>query len=191
MVSVKMEAILKRAQSARIVELSEAMMQWNQETCTITNLQNLGKDVLKMLEADVLVARIQDPKKEDTDTVIIGDRALIPGELFWKKFDEKQPRRELCSLNTRKQLVEEMGLSEADCPASGVVYFRDGLVQIMFGRGERAKDVVWGGNPDEPKLRIGGILCPRKSFEKFMQKAKVRINVCVYFRCFAMIVTHC
>lgn len=28
------------------------------------------------------------------------------------------------------------------------------------------------GNPDEPKLRIGGILCPRNSFDIFMEKAR-------------------
>jgi len=32
--------------------------------------------------------------------------------------------------------------------------------------------VKWGGKPDEPKLRVGGVLCPRKSFDMYMEKAK-------------------
>ena len=65
-----------------------------------------------------------------------------------------------------------MGITEEECPACGIVYFRDGLVQIMLGRGLRSRDVRWGGDPDAPKLRINGILNPRKSFETFMEKAR-------------------
>lgn len=130
----------------------------------------LGPDILQIVDADVLVARIQDPTKQDKNSTIVGDKTLVPGEAFWSKF-RTHPTRELCAVNTRKA-IEQMGLSKEACPASGIVYFRDGLVQIMLGRGLRSKDVRWGGNPDEPKLRIGGVLNPRNSFDTFMEKAK-------------------
>ena len=125
---------------------------------------------MNIVDADVLVGRIQDSAKQEEDVVILGDKALVPGDEFWTKF-KSQPNRQICSANTRKT-IESMGLCEKACPASGIVYFRDGLVQIMLGRSLRSKDVRWGGNPDEPKLRIGGILNPRNSFDTFMEKAK-------------------
>jgi light-regulated signal transduction histidine kinase (bacteriophytochrome) len=78
--------------------------------------------------------------------------------------------RELCAMSTRAQLASK-GLTDEDCKACGIVYFHEGRTQIMIGRKERSRDVIWAGNPDKPKLRIGGILCPRNSFDKFMEKA--------------------
>jgi two-component system, chemotaxis family, sensor kinase Cph1 len=46
-------------------------------------------------------------------------------------------------------------------------------MSVLHGRGEKSSDVCWGGNPDEPKLKINGILCPRQSFESYIQKACV------------------
>ena len=122
------------------------------------------------MDADVLVGKIQDPTKEEADTVIVGDKSLAPSDAIWKYFKD-HPNRELCAVSTRKGL-QDLKIPEEACPSCGVVYFRDGLVQVIVGRGLRAKDVRWGGNPDEPKLKIGGILNPRKSFEIFMEKAK-------------------
>jgi len=124
-----------------------------------------------VVDAEVLVGKIQDPKREDAETVVVGNKALAPKESIWSKLFSTQPNRKLCCIDTRKGL-DELGIPEDECPACGIVYFRDGLVQVILGRGLRSRDVRWGGNPDEPKLRIGGILNPRKSFETFMEKAK-------------------
>lgn len=129
-----------------------------------------GADILHVVDADVLVGKIQDPTKEEAETVIVGDKSLAPSDAIWKYFKD-HPNRELCAVSTRKGL-QDLGIPEEVCPSCGVVYFRDGLVQVLVGRGLRAKDVRWGGNPDEPKLKIGGILNPRKSFEIFMEKAR-------------------
>lgn len=127
---------------------------------------------MNVVGADVLVGRIQDPSQEEADTVIVGDASLAPsGSKFWTQF-EKQGTREICTSTTRAGITT-LGLSETDCPASGVAYYGDGLIQIMLGRGLRSQDVMWGGKPDEPKTRNKeGTLCPRNSFDKYMEKAK-------------------
>jgi chemotaxis family two-component system sensor kinase Cph1 len=125
---------------------------------------------MDVVGADVIVARIHDPAMEGPDSVVIGDTTLAPGTKFWAEF-AKQPKREICKATTRASIAS-LGLSEEVCPSSGIAYYGDGLIQIMHGRGLRSKDVAWGGNPDEPKVHKDGILCPRNSFEKYMQKAK-------------------
>ena len=130
-----------------------------------------GNGLLSVFDADVVVGRLEDPLKDEPETVIIGDSSFAPDDsTFWEKL-ESQPARKLVHTSTRKGIAA-MGITQAECPASGFVYFHDGLVRVMIGRASRAKDVVWAGNPDEPKLRIGGILCPRNSFETFMEKAR-------------------
>ena len=161
---------MKKAQSVRIVELSEALMRWKQGEAVSANLKGNGKDILTVLDADVLVAKVQDPSEEGTETIVIGNASLAPGDKYWSVFEE-QPRRKILASTTRKEL-EEMGLSEKDCPATGVVHYSDSLVKIMVGRDLRAGDVIWGGNPDEEKKRVDGFLSPRKSFDRFMEKAK-------------------
>ena len=110
------------------------------------------------------------PGSIDPVFVSLGDQSLLPGETFWEYFSAR-PECEIYAADTRK-MVTEFGLSEIECPACGIAYYKDRLIQVMLGRGYRSKDVKWAGNPDEPKLRIGGILCPRNSFETFMEKAR-------------------
>lgn len=43
MVSVKVEALQKKAQSVRIIELSETLMRWAQNLTVADNLKNLGE----------------------------------------------------------------------------------------------------------------------------------------------------
>ncbi|CAB9512453.1 Phytochrome-like protein cph1 [Seminavis robusta] len=170
MVSVKVESIMKKAQSVRVIELSEALIKWDPNEDVACNISNLGAALLHILDADVLVARVYDAAKENPQTVVVGDESLVPRDVLWEHFAAKSPR-EVYATDTRKAITD-MGLTMTDCPASGVAYYRDGLVQVMMGRGLRSKDVIWAGNPDEPKLRIGGILCPRNSFDTFMEKAR-------------------
>ena len=104
--------------------------------------------------------------------IAIGEDGLVPGKKFWGVI-EKEPNQKLHALSTRKQLMD-MGLDASDCPAGGVVFYGDALIQFMLGRKLRSRDVVWGGRPHEPKVRhqSKGFLCPRNSFDKFMEKAK-------------------
>ena len=81
------------------------------------------------------------------------------------------PSRAICVRSTRAS-IEELNLTEEDCPAAGFAYFREGQTKIFIGRAWRSRDVVWGGNPDEPKLKLDGVLNPRKSMDAFLQKAK-------------------
>jgi len=130
-----------------------------------------GEGILKVLDADCIIGHTFDAQNEEKDGIVIGDASLAPSEVFWEMMSH-EPNQEIFILSTREE-VEEKGLSTHDCPACGVVFFREGRTQIMIGRKERSKDVVWAGNPDEPKLRIGGILSPRNSFDVFMQKARM------------------
>ncbi|CAB9505131.1 Phytochrome-like protein cph1 [Seminavis robusta] len=170
MLSLKMETLIKKAASKRVTQLSEKLVRWEQARSVAANLEESGKEILPILDADVMVVRIQVPTKEEMDQVVIGEKSLVPGEKFWQSF-ENQQHRTMCSFVCRGE-QEKWGLADGDCPA-GVVYFRGALVQVMLGRGVRSKDVVWGGRPDEPKTRLNGHLCPRKSFEKYMERARL------------------
>jgi two-component system, chemotaxis family, sensor kinase Cph1 len=171
MVSVRIEAIVKKEQSSRIIQLGEKLRKLNPNQSVIQNLHAWGDDMLKTIDADVLVGHIQDPRMGEGDSIVVGDASLAPSSEFWTKLAAAHPNRELCVMSTRNEIAKR-GLTQVDCPASGVIYFRQGRTHIMVGRNVRSKDVVWAGNPDEPKLRIGGILHPRNSFENYMEKAR-------------------
>ena len=171
MVSVRVEAIIKKEQSARIISLGEALMRLNKDQSVIQNLHHWGEAMLETLDADVLVGHVQDPREGEGDTIVLGDASLAPSMEFWTKMTVSHPIHELCVMSTRKE-IERKGLTQVDCPASGIVYFRQDRMHIMLGRDVRSKDVKWAGDPEEPKLRIGGILHPRHSFHMFMEKAR-------------------
>jgi len=143
MVSVKVESIVKKSQSARVMDLSEALIKWDSNQDAATNLTNLGDTLLKTLDAEVLVAKILDAPKNEPVIVVLGDESLVPGDAVWDYF-AAQLAREVYAADTR-QAITNMGLTEDDCPASGIAYYRDGLVQILLGRGLRSKDVMWAG----------------------------------------------
>ena len=170
MVSVRIEVIIKKAQSERIIRLGETLMSLKEDQCVIHNLHNWGEEILETLDADVLVGHIQDAHAEEGDIIVLGDANLAPSLEFWTKLAASQPIRELCVMSTRVEL-EEKGLTRFDCPASGVIHFWQDRMHIMLGRDVRSKDVMWAGNPDEPKLLLDGILHPRHSFTTFMEKA--------------------
>jgi hypothetical protein len=111
-----------------------------------------------------------DPREGESDNFVFGDKTLVPSDEFWARM-VMHPDRELCVISDLDG-IKALDLSEKDCPASGIVYFRQGRTHIMLGRSARSKDVKWAGDPDTPKLRIGGILNPRSSFETFIQKAR-------------------
>ena len=188
MMSVRIEALVKKAQSFRVFQLSGIMMNLRQDQSVIHNLCEWGDRILEILDVDVLVGHVEDARGLERDEIILGDQSLTPSEDFWHTM-ATQPRRELCVLSTRQE-VDNKGLTVEECPACGIVYFREGRTHILVGRRARAQDVAWAGNPDEPKLRIGGILSPRNSFNTFMEKARMEsrgwsvqdINVMTYLR---------
>jgi len=170
-VSVRIETIVKKAQSARIIQLREILMRLKNDQNVIHNLHDWGSELLGNLDADVLVGHIQDPLEGEGDNIVLGDASLAPSAEFWAKMTLSQASHELCVMSTRVE-VEKRGLTKVDCPASGIMYFRQNRMHIMLGRDVRSNDVEWAGDPDEPKLRIGGILHPRQSFAMFMEKAR-------------------
>lgn len=171
MVNVRIEALTRKLQSARVMRLGDYVMNLRQDQSVLHNLHDFGEGMLEVLDADTLVAHIIDPRTEDEDdSIFLGDKTLCPSDAFWKKMS-LSPQRELVVMSTRAE-VTARGLTEEECPACGVVFFQEGRLQVMFGRSLRSKDVFWGGDPDTPKLRIGGILHPRASFDTFMEKAK-------------------
>ena len=170
MVSVRVEAIMKKRQSSRVIRLGQSMLNLKKDQSVIHNLFEWGEDILDIVDTDTIVAYIQNPREGEGDRIILGDSSLVPTETFWTKM-ARHPSRQLCVASTREE-IRAMGLDIEECPASGFVYFHEGRTHILLGRGMRSKDVTWAGNPDEPKLRIGGILNPRHSFDSFIEKAR-------------------
>jgi chemotaxis family two-component system sensor kinase Cph1 len=125
MVSSRIESIVIAAQSSRIVSLGESLMRWSAIKTFETNLSEMGNEIMEFTEVDVISGRI------GSNTVVVGDKRLAPGELFWKKF-MAHPNGELAAVSLRKS-IDALGLSENDCPASGFAYFRQGEVQFLFG----------------------------------------------------------
>lgn len=117
-----------------------------------------------------MVCRVSEPRKNDGDEFAIGDTSLLPTLEFWNTMVSRPPR-ELTVASTRVGL-DILGLTKKSCPASGIVFFQEGRTMVMLGRGTRAQDVAWGGNPDAPKARVEGILHPRASFQKVIEKAR-------------------
>jgi light-regulated signal transduction histidine kinase (bacteriophytochrome)/CheY-like chemotaxis protein len=165
MVSARVESLVRKKTSARIISLGETLMTWSQAKTFGGNLSSLGEQILEVVDADVLVGR------SEGETVVIGDKALAPTDSCWGKL-AVHPDSKLLVLNDYKQM-EEHGILPGDCLAPGVVYFRHDSTEIFLGRNARSKDVAWGGNPDEPRLYVDGKLNPRTSFGVFMQKARM------------------
>lgn len=170
MMSVKVEAMQKRDQSNRIVELSQSLIKWQICESVASNFEKIGPDILQLLNANVLAGWFKDPSMPEAELVVVGDKSLAPSGSFWSTFSQ-QTQRELHVMSTRAEIAS-VGVNESDCPASGVVYYGDALFQLMVGRRLRSKDVRWAGNPDDPKLRLNGNPCPRSSFDLYMEKAK-------------------
>jgi hypothetical protein len=42
MVSVKVESIMKKRQSSRVIDLSESLMKWDTNSDVVSNISNLG-----------------------------------------------------------------------------------------------------------------------------------------------------
>uniref|UniRef100_A0A7S3L7N0 Phytochrome n=1 Tax=Amphora coffeiformis TaxID=265554 RepID=A0A7S3L7N0_9STRA len=167
MVSVRVESLIRKAASARIVSLGESLQRWNTTKSFQNNLKALGQEILDVVEADVLVGSM------NGESVVIGDATIAPSEAFWRNPPKISTQSDLVVAISREEIAAK-GYSEQDCPASGFVYFGDGeMVQIYLGRSDRSTDVKWAGNPDQPKLRgLDGVLNPRNSFQIFMEKAR-------------------
>jgi len=170
-VSARVETVLKKAQSARIVKLGQLLMRWKPSGHVRDNLERIGDSVLEILESEVLVGLIENVDTQKTELFVKGDYGLVPSTEFWVKMKAACDGEEMISKSTRKQIAD-MGLTEEDCPAAGFVYFQEGETQLMIGRAWRGHDVVWGGAADAPKPRINGILNPRTSFEACLEKSK-------------------
>jgi light-regulated signal transduction histidine kinase (bacteriophytochrome)/CheY-like chemotaxis protein len=173
MVSVRIEALAKKEQSQRIIELGQALMTMKYNRSILENMYELGEGILKVLDCEVVIA-FKEALSYDAHNnfVVIGDNSLVPTEDFWKRLLSLARNREIVSISGRQSL-SDAGISMKECPASGFAFFREGATHFFIGRKERSRDVVWAGKPDEPKLRIGGILTPRTSFETYMEKARV------------------
>ncbi|KAG7354162.1 diatom phytochrome 1 [Nitzschia inconspicua] len=170
MISVKVEAMQKQEQSTRLVELSKCLIKWRISASVANNIKEIGPEILKLFGADVLVGWFKDPSTPEAELVVVGDKALVPSVTFWSVVSQ-QPLGELQIMNTRAE-IDTTRLSETDCPASSVIYYRDTLFQVMVGRGLNYQDVRWAGNPYEPILRLDGSLRPRSSFDLYMEKGK-------------------
>jgi light-regulated signal transduction histidine kinase (bacteriophytochrome) len=168
MVSVRLEAVIKKVQSTRVIALGGIMLSLKQEHSPLQNLRDWGEGLLEIFDADVIAANVSDLSDGKGDFVVLGDKSLVPTKTFWTKM-KLAPNREPISMSTRAA-IDARHLTKEECPPCGVVYFQENRIQVMIGRKERSREVIWAGNPDEPKLKIGGILCPRSSFDQFMEK---------------------
>ena len=172
-VSARATAQAKAAQYSRTLQMGQVFRKWDQGASVTKNLETFGDEIVNVMEADVFAARY---KVGDTvESVAKGDMALLPRGLFWTKLAKQVPENEVCVRSSRKS-IQELGLTEKNCPGSDFLFTRSKDAEIMLGRNYRVRDVVWGGNPDAPKLNIGGLLHPRASFEAQIEKARKATN---------------
>uniref|UniRef100_A0A7S3KZ31 histidine kinase n=1 Tax=Amphora coffeiformis TaxID=265554 RepID=A0A7S3KZ31_9STRA len=163
----------KTVETTRTVLMGDVFRKWKPKSSVKENLEELGDQILSVMEADVLVARFTPADTEHSTVLSVskGDKSLVPKGLFWNKLSHVVPKNGMMARSTQKQF-QELGLNETNFPGSGFVFMRGEGIEFMVGRAYKARDVVWAGNPDAPKLNIGGLLHPRASFEAQVQKAK-------------------
>jgi two-component system, chemotaxis family, sensor kinase Cph1 len=170
-VSVRVEASLKKTESSRSILLGQQISQLDKKKCVIKNISEWGTSLLGIIKADVFVSYVENRKGGEQEITILGNSDLKPTEAFWDNGRQYRSREIIVSSSRRE--TSALDISEGDCPASGFVYFRESRTHFFLGRSERCSDVCWGGNPDEPKLREDGVLCPRKSFDMYMEKSRL------------------
>jgi len=186
MVSARVESLVRKSGNARIIGMAETLQRWTPSQTLEYNLSYLGEGLIEIVQADVLVAKIEtisattagavmgaagNATAHHSRLVIVGDKSLIPNDKVWQTL-LCQPNQEISSASSRKD-IEQLELTEEDCPASGFVHFREGATQVFLGRRSSSKDVKWAGNPDQPKIRgADGRLNPRNSFAMYMETAR-------------------
>ena len=170
-VSAQVESSVRKLQSSRIIKLGQLLMRWRPRGDVIDNLTRIGDSVLEILEADILVGLIENIDAQHTELFLKGDQLLLPSSNFWDIMKAKCMVEKMLCKSTRAS-IEELGLTEKDCPAAGFCYFQEGDTQIMVGRAWRGRDVIWGGEHFKPKLRVKGILNPRASFKAHLENAR-------------------
>ena len=159
----------QKEQTTRLLSMGNMFRNWNNATGAMENLQALGDEILSVMKADVLAARIKGEKT--VWSVAKGNMSLLPRGLFWNKMTQHVPDYSVC-IRSAKKSSQEFGLSDINCPGSDFCYIHGKDVEIMLGRAYRQRDVVWAGDPDAPKVNIGGLLHPRASFEAQIEKAR-------------------
>ena len=162
---------MKKIESSRSLLLGQQISQLDKKKCVNQNILDWGSALLSIIKADIFVGYTENPKGDELEYLVLGNSALEPGKAIWEKL-RKLRSRELVVSSCRSD-ISALGISTDECPACGFVYFRESRTHFFFGRHERSSDVCWGGNPDEPKLKINGILCPRRSFDTYIQIACV------------------
>ena len=173
-VSARVMQNVKKEKSTRLMLMGQLFQKWDPTANVLENLHVLGDQVVNVMEADVLAARVKSDKSA-VWSVAKGNMELLPRGLFWEKMSEQVPTYGLCVKSTKKT-VKELDLTDVNCPGSDFVFIRNDKIEIMIGRAYRERDVVWAGDPDTPKINIGGLLHPRASFEAQLEKAKRDAN---------------
>lgn len=174
MLSTRMERINMEAMAERSQALNEVLTKWDKSAGVLVNMKELGEQVKAVCDADCVTVRVEEGADGPTQWNA-GDHTLVPSPAGWKHLADlsvKDSATELITRQTRAGVLQMGFAAPEDCPAAGFCYFSHGGVQVFLGRALRSADVVWAGDPDLPKLRIGGILNPRASFEQFMEKAR-------------------
>jgi two-component system, chemotaxis family, sensor kinase Cph1 len=171
MASIRIEASLKKVESSRSILLGEQVTQLDKKKCVIQNISEWGTAILDILKSEIFVSFVENPKETEKESIVLGNSALRPTQEFWEIFRNHR-NRDMVVSSSRKETCA-LGVQSKDCPACGFVYFREYRTHFFLGRSERSSDVCWGGKPDEPKLKINGILCPRKSFEMYMERSRM------------------
>lgn len=172
-VSARVESVLKKQQTARIVTLGRLFMRWRPVDHVRENLQRTGDSLLEVLDADVLVGLIENIDSQTTELFVAGDSALVPSEKFWYTMKQQECSNGLISKSTRAAIAD-LGLTELECPAAGFCYFEQAKTQIMIGRAWRGHDVIWGGAPEKETDKTDplAMLNPRNSFAAYLEMSR-------------------
>lgn len=135
--SVRLEATAEKQKCARLRTLGEAMVNFKATKDTIRNLKDFGEEaVLRILDADLLVAHVQDAKSDEVETCVFGEKALAPTKELFSKLKDYPGRELLVASSTHE--IQMQGLSEEASELSGLIYFREGRTQLLIGRANRS-----------------------------------------------------
>jgi len=159
--AMKIDCLQREKVAARRLQVHKALLPL-QTVKSIQDFLSFGwKPILAVVDADALV--IYEAEKEGRQT--FGDATILPTE------EGEKILRTSCRLNSHLLLNQfSSGLSG---DGAGVLYFKHLHVSVAFVRKAIVSDVKWAGNPNRIQDEtVPGRLCPRASFELYMEKGR-------------------
>jgi len=160
--AMKIDAFQRERYSARKLEANKIMLILQSIKSLHEFLSTCASSILGVVEADA-VAVYECGGSEGR--IVFGDTFALPTQQGYTQLCARCKMNSYVALNRFNE-----GLSG---DGAGVLFFKYQYVIVAFVRKTTASDVKWGGNPDrchDPTVPLR--LCPRTSFELFLEKGR-------------------